>query len=53
MLLDAYETDVRPLLARVREEMGRPTDPLGAFATGGYAARVAEARQGGVAMAWT
>jgi L-rhamnose isomerase/sugar isomerase len=53
VLLDAYETDVRPLLAVMREEMGRPPDPLAAFMAGDYMARIAEARRGGVAMAWT
>ncbi len=28
ILRDAYETDVRPLLAASREELGRPADPL-------------------------
>jgi L-rhamnose isomerase/sugar isomerase len=53
VLLDAYETDVRPLLAVVREEMGCPPDPLAAFQASGYQAKIAAARQGGVAMAWT
>ena len=32
ILRDAYETDVRPLLAQAREEIGRPADPLKALA---------------------
>jgi L-rhamnose isomerase/sugar isomerase len=32
ILRDAYETDVRPLLAAAREEIGRPADPLRALA---------------------
>jgi L-rhamnose isomerase/sugar isomerase len=28
VLRDAYETDVRPILAQAREEIGRPGDPL-------------------------
>lgn len=32
VLRDAYETDVRPLLAQAREEIGRPADPLAALA---------------------
>ena len=32
VLRDAYETDVRPLLAAMREEVGRPADPLAALA---------------------
>lgn len=30
ILRDAYETDVRPILAAAREEIGRPADPLAA-----------------------
>ena len=37
VLLDAYETDVRPLLARYREGRGLPADPVTAFREGGYA----------------
>ena len=28
LLMDAFETDVRPLLAEVRTRMGRPVDPI-------------------------
>jgi L-rhamnose isomerase/sugar isomerase len=31
ILLDAYETDVRPILARLRGELGVPADPVAAF----------------------
>lgn len=31
ILRDAYETDVRPILAQAREEIGRPADPLKAL----------------------
>ena len=31
VLRDAYETDVRPLLAQAREEINRPADPLAAL----------------------
>lgn len=40
----AYETDVRPLLAQVRREMGVPEDPIAAYRADGYALRVAEER---------
>ncbi|MBC7808641.1 MAG: L-rhamnose isomerase [Akkermansiaceae bacterium] len=33
LLRDAYETDVRPVLAELREETGRPADPLRAYRT--------------------
>jgi len=43
VLLDAYETDVRPLLVRYRERRGLPADPVTAFREGGYAEqRIAE-----------
>jgi L-rhamnose isomerase/sugar isomerase len=37
VLLEAYETDVRPLLVRYRERRGLPADPVTAFREGGYA----------------
>jgi L-rhamnose isomerase/sugar isomerase len=43
-LLDAYETDVRPLLARLRSDLGLPLDPVEAFRAGGYAERLAAER---------
>ena len=43
VLMDAFETDVRPLLAQLREELGVPADPVEAFRTGGHGdRRVAE-----------
>ena len=44
LLTDAYRTDVRPLLAQVREELGVPADPLAAYAASGYEARIANER---------
>lgn len=44
VLVDAYETDVRPLVKQVREEMGVPVDPFAAYRADDYAARVAEER---------
>ncbi len=44
ILLEAFETDVRPLLARVRAEVGVAPDPVEAFRAGGYGARLAEER---------
>jgi L-rhamnose isomerase/sugar isomerase len=43
-LVDAYETDVRPLLAQVRVEMGRQPDPLAAFHADSYEQQIAQAR---------
>jgi L-rhamnose isomerase/sugar isomerase len=36
LITDVYRTDVRPLLAQVREEMGVPTDPIAAYWASGY-----------------
>jgi L-rhamnose isomerase/sugar isomerase len=44
VLLDAFETDVRPLLARLREDIGVDPDPVGAFRSGGYGDRLARER---------
>ncbi len=41
LLLAAYETDVRPLLARLRAELGLAPDPVEAFRAGGYVERLA------------
>jgi L-rhamnose isomerase/sugar isomerase len=46
VLIDAYNSDVRPLLAEVRTEMGLDPDPLGAFARSGYHERIVAARVG-------
>jgi len=43
-LLAAYETDVRPLLSRLRESVGVEPDPVAAFRAGGYARRLADER---------
>jgi L-rhamnose isomerase / sugar isomerase len=44
MLLEAFETDVRPLLARLRREAGVDPDPFEAFRAGGYADALANER---------
>src|SRR5689334_22697312 len=44
VLLEAFETDVRPLLARLREELGIDKDPVEAFRRGGYAEQLARER---------
>jgi len=45
VLQAAYETDVRPLLASLREREGRPADPVTAFRASGYARRIALERR--------
>jgi L-rhamnose isomerase/sugar isomerase len=44
ILLDAFKTDVRPLLREVREEMGRPTDPMRALHATGYLEKISKQR---------
>ena len=44
LLTDAYRTDVRPLLAQVRQEMGVPEDPIAAYLASGYEAKIRQAR---------
>lgn len=44
LLTDAYRTDVRPLLAQVREEMGAPADPIAAYRASGYEEKVRKER---------
>jgi L-rhamnose isomerase/sugar isomerase len=44
ILLDAYETDVRPLLARLRGDLGLDPDPVEAFRTDGHPERLARER---------
>jgi L-rhamnose isomerase / sugar isomerase len=44
VLLEAFEADARPLLARLRETRGLEPDPVEAFRGGGYAERLARER---------
>ncbi len=44
LLNDAYRSDVRPLLAQIREEMGVPTDPIGAYWASGYEEKIRNER---------
>jgi len=52
VLMDAYNTDVRPLLAEVRAEQGLDPDPMAAYARSGYADRVIAERVGGQQAGW-
>src|SRR6266566_618409 len=47
VLMDAYNTDVRPLLAGLREEMGLDGDPVAAYHRSGYAEKIIAGRTGG------
>ena len=44
ILDEAFKTDVRPLLAEVREEMGIHPDPIEAYKNDDYALKIAEER---------
>lgn len=52
ILMDAFQTDVRPQLAAWRVERGLPADPMAAYAASGYAERSAAERVGGVQAGW-
>ncbi len=52
VLMDAYNTDVRPLLDEVREGRGLHPDPMTAYASSGYAQRIAAERVGGQQSGW-
>jgi len=44
IVLEAFESDVRPLLARLRRDLGLADDPVEAFRSAGYAAALARER---------
>jgi L-rhamnose isomerase/sugar isomerase len=52
VLMDAYNTDVRPMLASLREDMGLDPDPVAAYRRSGYFERVREERAGGQQAGW-
>ena len=52
VLMDAYDTDVRPLLAEMRAGMGLDPDPMVAYARSGYTERIAAERVGGQQAGW-
>ncbi|QPL05268.1 MULTISPECIES: L-rhamnose isomerase [Actinomyces] len=52
VLTEAFSTDVRPLLAELRESQGLPADPMRAFLDSGYLERVRVERVGGDAAGW-
>jgi L-rhamnose isomerase / sugar isomerase len=52
VLMDAYNTDVRPLLAGLREEMGLAPDPVKAYLASGYGEKIVSERVGGTAAGW-
>ena len=52
LLQDAFQTDVRPLLAELRTARGLPADPYRAYLDSGEEGARAAARMGGVAAGW-
>jgi len=51
-LMDAYNTDVRPLLAELREDMGLDPDPIAAYHRSGYGEKIVADRVGGTPASW-
>ncbi|MEU8379609.1 L-rhamnose isomerase [Streptosporangium sp. NPDC048865] len=52
VVMDAYNTDVRPLLAEVRADLGLDPDPMAAYARSGYFEKIAADRVGGAQAGW-
>ncbi|MCX5536426.1 L-rhamnose isomerase [Streptomyces sp. NBC_00006] len=52
VIMDAYNTDVRPLLASWREEQGLAANPVTAYAASGWQERIAAERVGGEQAGW-
>jgi L-rhamnose isomerase/sugar isomerase len=52
VLMEAYNTDVRPMLAELRAEQGLDPDPMAAYARSGYGERIIAERVGGVQAGW-
>ncbi|MFC0552649.1 L-rhamnose isomerase [Planotetraspora thailandica] len=52
VLMDAYNTDVRPLLASWREERGLAADPMAAYKASGYFDKIVAERVGGTQAGW-
>ena len=52
VLMDAYNTDVRPLLAELRAEQGLDPDPMAAYRRSGYAEKIVAERIGGTQAGW-
>ena len=51
-LMDAFATDVRPLLADLRASHGLDPDPMAAYARSGYDERIVAERVGGSQAGW-
>jgi L-rhamnose isomerase/sugar isomerase len=52
ILMDAFNTDVRPLLAEIRTAAGMDPDPMAAYARSGYPQKIVAERVGGEQAGW-
>jgi L-rhamnose isomerase / sugar isomerase len=52
VLMDAYNTDVRPLLVDLRADLGIDPDPMAAYARSGYQEKINTERVGGAQAGW-
>ena len=52
VLMDAFSTDVRPLLGELRESQGLDADPYAAYARSGHQQRIETERVGGRQAGW-
>ncbi|KDN17430.1 rhamnose isomerase [Amycolatopsis rifamycinica] len=52
VLMDAYNTDVRPLLAELRTDAGLDPDPIAAYHRSGYQDKIVAERAGGTQAGW-
>jgi len=52
VLMDAYNTDVRPMLRELREAQGLDPDPVAAYLRSGYDDRIIAERVGGEQAGW-
>ena len=52
ILMDAFYTDVRPLIIEWRERHGLPANPVAAFNDSGYLKKIAADRVGGTQAGW-
>jgi L-rhamnose isomerase len=52
VFMDAYNSDVRPMLAGLRADMGLDPQPVAAYARSGYAEGIRTERVGGQAAGW-
>lgn len=52
ILMDAYNTDVRPALATWRESRGLPAEPFDAYRASGHLEKISAERVGGQQMGW-